>query len=371
MLFRYQRGYVYLTGKKVKVWYGMFREDVRTPEGQVRRRQRHVRLGTRGELPTRSAARSRLAELFRSSTPTTEMNFRELVERWQKAVGPTMKTTTLRHYRNALRAYVLPTFADRKIANINREDIQALLAAQAKKYSRSALRSMRVVLSLTLGWASDCGWLEKNPCTRIKLPQQTGGRMVTRTILTTKQVIAIAAELEEPYATLVLFLATSGLRIGEAIAIKWSDFDGNEIRISRRICGGDVDSVKTESSVRRLPVDSALVSRMRKLGTADWVFCSREGTPVNPGNALKRYVRPAAAKLIIRLGGWHDFRHTLTTTMRRSGVHPKVISGILGHSRVDLAMNVYDHPDVEDFKQPLSLVAENLLRNVTKNEAAG
>jgi len=77
--------------------------------------------------------------------------------------------------------------------------------------------------------------VEKNPCTRIKLPQQTGGRMVTRTILTTKQVIAIAAELEEPYATLVLFLATSGLRIGEAIAIKWSDFDGNEIRISRRI----------------------------------------------------------------------------------------------------------------------------------------
>ncbi len=135
-------------------------------------------------------------------------------------------------------------------------------------------------------------------------------------------------------------------------------------------CGGDVDSVRTESSVR-LPVDSALVSRMRKLGTTDWVFCSREGTPVNPGNALKRYVRPTATKLGILLGGWHDFRHTLTTTMRRSGVHPKVISGILGHSRVDLAMNVYDHPDVEDFKQPLSLVAEDLLRNVTKNEAAG
>jgi integrase len=282
-----------------------------------------------------------------------------------------MKPTTLRHYRNALGVYVLPTFADRMIANINREDIQALLAQQAKKYSRSTLRSMRVVLSLTLGWASDCGWLEKNPCTRIKLPQQTGGRMVTRTVLTTKQVIAIAAELDEPYATLVLFLATSGLRIGEAIAIKWPDFDGNEIRISRRICGGDVDCVKTESSVRRLPLDPALVSRMRKLGTTDWVFCSREGTPVNPGNALKRYVRPAAAKLGIQLGGWHDFRHTLTTTMRRSGVHPKVISGILGHSRVDLAMNVYDHADVEDFKQPLSLVATDLLRNVTKNEAAG
>ncbi len=72
-----------------------------------------------------------------------------------------MKTTTLRHYRNALRAYVLPTFADRMIANINREDIQALLAEKATKYSCSTLRSMRVVLSLTLGWASDCGWSKK------------------------------------------------------------------------------------------------------------------------------------------------------------------------------------------------------------------
>jgi len=122
------------------------------------------------------------------------------------------------------------------IANINREDIQALLAAQAKKYSRSALRSMRVVLSLTLGWASDCGWLEKNPCTRIKLPQQTGGRQVTRTVLTTKEVIAIAAELEEPYATLVRFLAISGLRIGEAIAIKWKR-DPHLSPDLRRECG--------------------------------------------------------------------------------------------------------------------------------------
>lgn len=256
------------------------------------------------------------------------------------------------------------------ISEINREDIQALLAKQAKKYSRSVLRSIRVVISLTLGWAKDCRWLDENPCTRIKLPQQNGGRKIIRTVLTTKQVLAIAAELKEPYATLVLFLAVSGLRIGEAIAIKWSDLDGDEIRISRRICGGNVDSVKTERSERRLPVYPDLVVRMRKLGTTEWVFCSREA-PVNPGNALKRYVRPAAEKIGIALGGWHDFRHTLTTTMRRSGVHPKVISGILGHSRVNLAMDVYDHADVEDFKQPLAVVAGDLLRSVTKNGAAG
>ncbi|HEX2329095.1 MAG TPA: hypothetical protein VHN74_10240, partial [Candidatus Angelobacter sp.] len=64
-----------------------------------------------------------------------------------------------------------------------------------------------------------------------------------------------------------------------------------------------------------------------------------------------------------------DFRHSLTTTMRRNGVHPKVISGILGHAKVALAMDVYDHANVEDFRQPLSFVASELLRNVTKNTA--
>ncbi len=225
------------------------------------------------------------------------------------------------------------------------------------------------MLGLTLGWAKSCSWLENNPCRDIKLPKETGGRKVIRTVLTPAQVIAIAEKLEEPYATLVLFLAASGLRIGEAIAVKESDFDGNVLHVTRRIYDGDEDAVKTRHSIRELPIDPALVSRMRQLEKGKWIFQSREGTPVNPGNALKRYVRPAVTELGITIGGWHDFRHTMTTQMRRNGVHPKVISGILGHSKVDLAMNTYDHADVEDFRQPLAFVGRELLRNVTKNAA--
>lgn len=369
MTSRYQRGYVYQSCRKVKVWYGMFREDVRKPDGQIERRQRNIRLGTLAEFPTKNAARNALSDILRNSNPTTDMDFQELTERWQNAEGPTLKPTTLSHYQNALRAYVVPAFGNRKISTINREDIQVFLAEQAKNYSESALRSMRVVLSLTLGWAKSCAWLENNPCLDIKLPKETGGRKVIRTVLTPEQVNAIAGKLEEPYATLVLFLAASGLRIGEAIAVKEPDFEGNVLHVTRRIYDGDEDAVKTRHSIRKLPIDPALVSRMRQLGDGEWIFQSREGTPVNPGNALKRYVRPAVTELGIAIGGWHDFRHSLTTQMRRNGAHPKVISGILGHSKVDLAMNTYDHADVEDFRQPLALVASRLLRDVTKNAA--
>jgi integrase len=65
------------------------------------------------------------------------------------------------------------------------------------------------------------------------------------------------------------------------------------------------------------------------------------------------------------LGGWHDFRHTLTTGLLRSGVSPKVVSEILGHSDVKITLEVYDHPEIEDFRAPLESVANQLLRDVT------
>src|SRR5438105_4564395 len=251
----------------------------------------NIRLGTLAELPTKSAARNRLSELLKTSSAKSDMSFQELVERWEKAEGSTMKATTLRHHKNTLRAYVLPRFGDRKITEINREDVQTFLAEKAK-YSESTLRSMRVVLGLTLGWANNCSWLEKNPCTRVKLPKRTGGRRVTRMILTAEPINAIAEKLNEPYATLVLFLAVSGLRIGEALAIKWSDFGNNVLHVTRRIYEGDVDTVKSKRSERKLPIDPILMARMEKLGKGEWVFSSRTGTPLNPGNALKPHIRP-------------------------------------------------------------------------------
>ena len=47
----------------------------------------------------------------------------------------------------------------------------------------------------------------------------------------------------------------------------------------------------------------------------------------------------------MKIGGWHDFRHTLNRKMRRAGVHPVVISGILGHKSVTLAAEVYEPGD--------------------------
>jgi integrase len=128
-------------------------------------------------------------------------------------------------------------------------------------------------------------WIQNNPCVGVKLPQRTGHIKVMRTILSPEQVNVLAARLEEPYATLVLFLAARGLRIGEAIAIKSSDFDGNMLNVVRRVYEGEVGPLKTRSSFRKLPLNPELVKRLRSLGSREWIFCSKAGTPLNPGNA--------------------------------------------------------------------------------------
>jgi len=87
------------------------------------------------------------------------------------------------------------------------------------------------------------------------------------------------------------------------------------------------------------------------------VFQSRTGTPVNPNNIRRRFLKPVAKDLGIALRGWHDFRFSLAAELRRGGTHPKVISDLLGHKRVNLAMDVYDRKNLRDFEEALSSTA--------------
>ncbi len=112
------------------------------------------------------------------------------------------------------------------------------------------------------------------------------------------------------------------------------------------------------------------IQRLRKVGEGKkWIFQSRAGTPMDPNNARRRYLKPAAAAVGVKIGGWHDFRHTLSRTLRRAGVHPVVIKDTLGHSKVDLAMNTYDKASNEDIRAGLRVASKKLLgRDLLPND---
>jgi integrase len=112
-------------------------------------------------------------------------------------------------------------------------------------------------------------------------------------------------------------------------------------------------------------------SAQRALGVGrKWVFQSRTGTPINSGNVRRRFLHPAAAAVGVKIGGWHDFRHTLTRMMRRAGVNAVVVSGTLGHKKVELAAEVYDRASSTDIGQALHVVGKQLLPSVLPNQSA-
>jgi len=362
---RWQRGSVYKTGKQTKTWYGIWREDVLDADGKMKRQQRNVKLGTVAELPTQAAARDALTRRIGASrTPKVEMTLSDLFGRWQKVASVSLKATTYEHYVNALKSYVVPVFGQSEIACIERYEIESFFARQAAKYSRSTIRSMRISLGVLLAYAVQNGWLKEDPSKGVKLPraENCAGRRVQRKVLTPLQTTSIAEKLSEPYATLVLFLAVTGLRIGEAIAIKWSDFEGDVLHVQRRMYEGKIDTTKSRDSERRIPIPQALLERMKALEKAgEWIFHGRRGVPLNPGNSLKRYIRPVAKELNIELGGWHDFRHTVATSMLRAGHGVKVVSELLGHSDVAITLRTYDHVESDAFRAPLNEAANQLL----------
>ena len=102
----------------------------------------------------------------------------------------------------------------------------------------------------------------------MKLPrtENCAGRRVRRIVLGPCQTASIAKKVKEPYATLVLFLAVTGLRIGEAIAIKWSDFEGDVLHVQRRMYNGKIDTTKSRDSKRRIPIPPALLERLKLSG---------------------------------------------------------------------------------------------------------
>jgi integrase len=162
--------------------------------------------------------------------------------------------------------------------------------------------------------------LEKNPIKGVKLPRTCGGKLRAGGVLSPTQVRDLALALPEPFATLFLFLYATGLRIGECAGLRWSDLLAGALHVRRRDYGAKLDSVKTRGSSRVLPIPFELELRLLTLRETDadgYIFQARNGSPLNPGNWLQREIRPVATKLGIKLSGWHDFRRSLATNLRR------------------------------------------------------
>jgi integrase len=116
---------------------------------------------------------------------------------------------------------------------------------------------LRNIMSALYSHATRWEWATRNPITHVR---QSAKRRKTPIVLTIEQIKAFLSHLEEPCRTAVLLDASSGLRVGELLGLKWEDvdFEALEVSVTRSVVKQKITPCKTETSRKPIPLDAGL-----------------------------------------------------------------------------------------------------------------
>ncbi len=351
---RWQAGCLRKRGKRKRLWVGCYREDRIAEDGSRIRIQRSVVLGPVNDLGMREAQRllsERLAAINQGRhKPEVMVSFeRFVVERFEPNILPTLRFSTARNYRHLSRRHLIPAFGAVALPEIGAADVQAFLAGKSKRYAPKTVLELRNLLSKILGTAVKWGCIQANPASGAQVPALTDTR--ERLALTSQQVLALLAELAEPYRTMVLFAVLSGLRRGEIFGLRWKrvNFADGSVTVAESSYEGHLSAPKTRASRRKVFVGGIVLDALTRLRPQnaqpeDFVFRTKRGAPLSPNNVRTRVLLPACERSKIPRVGWHNFRYTYATWANPTGESIKALQLQLGHTDARLTLGVYTQP---------------------------
>jgi integrase len=257
--------------------------------------------------------------------------------------------STKETYRVFFRTWVEPWWGHYRISEVRTIAVENWLDQIPRANGTKA--KIRNIMSGLFTHALRHEWLDRNPIRHVR---QSAKRRSRPDVLEAVEIQKLIKELEDPYRTMVLLAAGTGLRIGELLALKWKDLDIDllQINLERGIFHQVVGGVKTEASEQPVPIAKAMFNALDKWRKKtefdqpeDWIFASptmRGQQPYWPDNPLRRHVRPAARRCgIAKRIGWHTFRHSFATLLKDNGEDIKVVQEALRHADVRTTMNIY------------------------------
>jgi integrase len=303
------------------------------------------------------------------------------------------KASTRELYGNLSRRHLeTGDFGGIRLDRLKPSDVEALVLTMRAKtkpakvtgadpvraLSDATIRQVYTVLRAGLDGAVRDGLLAKNPAAAVKRPgvARKEARHVSAVDVT--KLLLCAEGLR--YRNVLMLVAGTGMRRGEALALRWSDVDLDGGVLTVRGTLGRVEGKlvisepKTDRSRRSVPIAAPLVAMLRehrmtqeieKQAAGDqWtdeelVFATEFGTAVDPRNVL-RTIEIAAQKAGITAVGVHTLRHSAAVAWLESGVHIKAVADLLGHSSIAVTGDVYGHTSDTTARAAVDVLAERL-----------
>jgi integrase len=275
----------------------------------------------------------------------------EVAERWYSTTAP-LKPKTRSGYRSLLNSRILPYIGDLQLRQVDPVVVREWVAElQEDGLSASRIRQARYVLQAVFNMAMDSSLITRNPVAGVKTPP-----VVTppRRHLTAEQVRRLTNAMESPYDLLVLVLSYSGIRFGEAAALRRShcDLEGSRLHIRESLAevAGRLHFGTTKTHRQRVvALPASIRDKLRHhleeatIVADGLVFTSPGGRPLRYSNFRRRQWTPAIEKAELSGLEIHELRHTAASLMIDQGADPKLIQTQLGHSSISITYDVYGH----------------------------
>src|SRR5215210_773374 len=288
----------------------------------------------------------------------------EFLDRWLAAVRPTLRPSTWVRYEQYARLHAARELGDLPLSQVGPTHLHALYADRlAAGCSPTSVRHLHRFLHRVFAHAVRWGDVADNPVERVDPPRPSVPPFTALSAEQARRLID-GSRGERLHALYVLAL-TTGLRQGELFALRWSDIDLTVRRLAVRGTlyrgaggGWTVGAPKTRRSQRQVALAAIAVDALEAHRSAqcaeraaagtrwediDIIFANRLGRPLSSQNVMARNFRPLLRRLGLPPIRFHDLRHTAATLLLGAGVHPKIVSEMLGHTSVGVTLDLYSH----------------------------
>ena len=329
--------------KRIKTWNFFFWENGK---------RRSKKIGTLSQFPTkasawRAAKPLRDAVENRVSVSNAAPTVNTLVEQYRAEKMP-KRSDTRRSYEVWIRNHILPKWGECALSDVQARPVELwleslTLATKSRVHIRGVLR----ILWDFAMWLGDVP-TQRNPMELVTIKGATKRTKKPRS-LTVREFQKFVQYLGEPFRTMAVLCVCFGLRISEALGLKWGDVNWLEskLKVERSIVGQIVDDVKTCESEAEPPIDEAVLAvlknwkQMSQFSDAeDWMFASPAQLgrlPWSYDQVWRMYQKAAAQAGIGRLGT-HTMRHTYRSWLDAVGTTLAVQQKLMRHADIRTTM---------------------------------
>ena len=336
------------------------------------------------KIKAREAVNAFAANGYSVKEKPTITTYRELVALWWESYKNTIKPNSQQSMEGIVRLHILPVFGDYKLDKLTTPIIQQQVnkwADKANKGEKGAYANYSFLNNINrriLQYGVTMQAIQHNPARDVIIPRKQQNKEHKVKFFSNQELKQFLEYLDNldlsSYENLfdyVLYktLLASGCRIGEALALEWSDIDLKKgiISISKTLNRyQETNTPKSKAGLREIDIDKDTVSLLKQYKkrqqVQSWQLGRSEGIVFTPFTTKYAY----ACLLRKRLQGhfknagvpdisFHGFRHTHATIMLYAGIESKDLQYRLGHSNISMTLNTYVHATKEGAKKAVSI----------------